>query len=177
MTYSNDINVVWVIIPLRNDLNMIHLFIYSSLTVFVQEVDAEHHGIVMADISEPSSDRLNGSGGKLCKTESQNHTSPRYTFTHIHTRLRQFLLMLQLCLVFIIVSVRGVTFISAGLCERVSRISVFVSSSKGESRVPRRTRSTSMKDRQNSRAQSDRTTSVDSEYSPDSRFTAQVRQI
>ncbi|XP_050982519.1 phosphofurin acidic cluster sorting protein 2 isoform X2 [Labeo rohita] len=94
----------------------------SSMDTSGGEVDAEHHGIVMADISEPSSDRLNGSGGKLCKTESQNHTSP----------------------------------------------------SKGESRVPRRTRSTSMKDRQNSRAQSDRTTSVDSEYSPDSRFTAQV---
>ncbi|KAI2658174.1 Phosphofurin acidic cluster sorting protein 1 [Labeo rohita] len=93
----------------------------SSMDTSGGEVDAEHHGIVMADISEPSSDRLNGSGGKLCKTESQNHTSP----------------------------------------------------SKGESRVPRRTRSTSMKDRQNSRAQSDRTTSVDSEYSPDSRFTAQ----
>ncbi|XP_016149366.1 phosphofurin acidic cluster sorting protein 1-like [Sinocyclocheilus grahami] len=86
------------------------------------EVDAEHHGIVMADVSEPSSDRLNSSGGKLCKTESQNHSSP----------------------------------------------------SKAESRVPRRARSTSMKDRQNSRAQSERTISVDSEYSLDSRFSSQV---
>ncbi|XP_016410424.1 phosphofurin acidic cluster sorting protein 2 isoform X1 [Sinocyclocheilus rhinocerous] len=82
------------------------------------EADAEHHGIVMADVSEPISDRLN----KLCKTESQNHSSP----------------------------------------------------SKAESRVPRRARSTSMKDRQNSRAQSERTISVDSEYSLDSRFSAQV---
>uniref|UniRef100_A0A672NZX0 Phosphofurin acidic cluster sorting protein 1-like n=1 Tax=Sinocyclocheilus grahami TaxID=75366 RepID=A0A672NZX0_SINGR len=44
----------------------------------------------------------------------------------------------------------------------------------GHSRVPRRARSTSMKDRQNSRAQSERTISVDSEYSLDSRFSSQV---
>uniref|UniRef100_A0A671PP22 Phosphofurin acidic cluster sorting protein 2-like n=1 Tax=Sinocyclocheilus anshuiensis TaxID=1608454 RepID=A0A671PP22_9TELE len=43
-----------------------------------------------------------------------------------------------------------------------------------DSRVPRRARSTSMKDRQNSRAQSERTISVDSEYSLDSRFSSQV---
>uniref|UniRef100_A0A671PG43 Phosphofurin acidic cluster sorting protein 2-like n=1 Tax=Sinocyclocheilus anshuiensis TaxID=1608454 RepID=A0A671PG43_9TELE len=54
------------------------------------------------------------------------------------------------------------------------RISVFMTSSKAESRVPRRARSTSMKDRQNSRAQSERTISVDSEYSLDSRFSSQV---
>ncbi|XP_051773026.1 phosphofurin acidic cluster sorting protein 2 isoform X2 [Ctenopharyngodon idella] len=94
----------------------------SGMDTSAGEVDAEHQGIVMADVSEPSSDRLNSSGGKLCKTESQNHMSP----------------------------------------------------SKAENRVPRRARSTSMKDRQNSRAQSDRTASVDSEYSPDSRFAAQV---
>uniref|UniRef100_A0A8C1LN12 Phosphofurin acidic cluster sorting protein 2-like n=1 Tax=Cyprinus carpio TaxID=7962 RepID=A0A8C1LN12_CYPCA len=45
---------------------------------------------------------------------------------------------------------------------------------KAESRVPRRTRSTSMKDRQNSRAQSERTVSVDSECLADSRFSTQV---
>uniref|UniRef100_A0A671PNY2 Phosphofurin acidic cluster sorting protein 2-like n=1 Tax=Sinocyclocheilus anshuiensis TaxID=1608454 RepID=A0A671PNY2_9TELE len=55
-----------------------------------------------------------------------------------------------------------------------ARISVFMTSSKAESRVPRRARSTSMKDRQNSRAQSERTISVDSEYSLDSRFSSQV---
>uniref|UniRef100_A0A672NZ23 Phosphofurin acidic cluster sorting protein 1-like n=1 Tax=Sinocyclocheilus grahami TaxID=75366 RepID=A0A672NZ23_SINGR len=49
-----------------------------------------------------------------------------------------------------------------------------MTSSKAESRVPRRARSTSMKDRQNSRAQSERTISVDSEYSLDSRFSSQV---
>ncbi|XP_042593580.1 phosphofurin acidic cluster sorting protein 1 isoform X4 [Cyprinus carpio] len=76
------------------------------------EADAEHHGIVMAGVS----------GGKLCKTESQSHSSP----------------------------------------------------SKAESRVPRYARSTSMKDRQISRAQSERTISVDSECSPDSRFSTQV---
>uniref|UniRef100_A0A8C1HBH8 Phosphofurin acidic cluster sorting protein 2-like n=1 Tax=Cyprinus carpio carpio TaxID=630221 RepID=A0A8C1HBH8_CYPCA len=54
------------------------------------------------------------------------------------------------------------------------RISVFMTSSKAESRVPRRTRSTSMKDRQNSRAQSERTVSVDSECLADSRFSTQV---
>uniref|UniRef100_A0A8C9RAV1 Si:ch211-126j24.1 n=1 Tax=Scleropages formosus TaxID=113540 RepID=A0A8C9RAV1_SCLFO len=41
---------------------------------------------------------------------------------------------------------------------------------KTENRLHRRPRSTSMKDRQNPKAQSDRTTSVDSESSPDSRL-------
>ncbi|XP_059372874.1 phosphofurin acidic cluster sorting protein 1 isoform X1 [Carassius carassius] len=89
----------------------------SSMDTSGGEVDAEHHGIVMAAVSD-----VNSSGGKLCKTESQNHSSP----------------------------------------------------SKAESRVPRRARSTSMKDRQNSRAQSERTISVDSECSLDSRFSTQV---
>uniref|UniRef100_A0A8C1YKX9 Phosphofurin acidic cluster sorting protein 2-like n=1 Tax=Cyprinus carpio TaxID=7962 RepID=A0A8C1YKX9_CYPCA len=89
----------------------------SSMDTSGGEVDAEHHGIVMADVSD-----VNSSGGKLCKTESQNHSSP----------------------------------------------------SKAESRVLRRARSTSMKDRQNSRAQSERTVSVDSECSADSRFSTQV---
>uniref|UniRef100_A0A8C9SQC3 Si:ch211-126j24.1 n=1 Tax=Scleropages formosus TaxID=113540 RepID=A0A8C9SQC3_SCLFO len=44
------------------------------------------------------------------------------------------------------------------------------SHSKTENRLHRRPRSTSMKDRQNPKAQSDRTTSVDSESSPDSRL-------
>uniref|UniRef100_A0A8C9T147 Si:ch211-126j24.1 n=1 Tax=Scleropages formosus TaxID=113540 RepID=A0A8C9T147_SCLFO len=45
---------------------------------------------------------------------------------------------------------------------------------KTENRLHRRPRSTSMKDRQNPKAQSDRTTSVDSESSPDSRLIVQV---
>uniref|UniRef100_A0A8C9SKD6 Phosphofurin acidic cluster sorting protein 2-like n=1 Tax=Scleropages formosus TaxID=113540 RepID=A0A8C9SKD6_SCLFO len=45
---------------------------------------------------------------------------------------------------------------------------------KVENKVQRRPRSTSMKDRQNSKAQSDRTSSIDSETSPDSRLTAQI---
>ncbi|KAJ8264215.1 hypothetical protein GJAV_G00146590 [Gymnothorax javanicus] len=49
-----------------------------------------------------------------------------------------------------------------------------MSPSKTENKLQRRTRSTSMKDRQNSKAQSDRTSSIDSESSPDSRLTAQV---
>uniref|UniRef100_A0A3B4D790 Uncharacterized protein n=1 Tax=Pygocentrus nattereri TaxID=42514 RepID=A0A3B4D790_PYGNA len=66
-----------------------------------------------------STDKLAGSVGKLCKTESQ---------THIKT----------------------------------------------DSKLQRRPRSTSMKDRQNSKAQSDRTSSIDSETSPDSRLSVQV---
>lgn len=46
--------------------------------------------------------------------------------------------------------------------------------SKMDSKLQRRPRSTSMKDRQNSKAQSDRTSSMDSECSPDSRVIAQV---
>ncbi|KAJ8285016.1 hypothetical protein COCON_G00038660 [Conger conger] len=49
-----------------------------------------------------------------------------------------------------------------------------LSPSKTENKLQRRPRSTSMKDRQNSKAQSDRTSSMDSESSPDSRLTAQV---
>ncbi|XP_061088895.1 LOW QUALITY PROTEIN: phosphofurin acidic cluster sorting protein 2 [Conger conger] len=49
-----------------------------------------------------------------------------------------------------------------------------MSPSKTENKLQRRPRSTSMKDRQNSKAQSDRTSSMDSESSPDSRLTAQV---
>ncbi|KAG5278425.1 hypothetical protein AALO_G00098860 [Alosa alosa] len=49
-----------------------------------------------------------------------------------------------------------------------------MSPSKTENKLARRTRSTSMKDRQNSKAQSDRTSSIDSETSPDSRLTVQV---
>ncbi|XP_041866189.1 phosphofurin acidic cluster sorting protein 2 isoform X1 [Melanotaenia boesemani] len=49
-----------------------------------------------------------------------------------------------------------------------------MSPSKVENRLQRRPRSTSMKDRQNSKAQSDRTSSIDSECSPDSRLIAQV---
>ncbi|XP_050807149.1 phosphofurin acidic cluster sorting protein 2-like isoform X1 [Gopherus flavomarginatus] len=49
-----------------------------------------------------------------------------------------------------------------------------VSPSKAESRQVWRPRSTSMKDRQNSKGQSDRASSLDSESSPDSRHSAQV---
>uniref|UniRef100_A0AAR2K1D6 Phosphofurin acidic cluster sorting protein 2-like n=1 Tax=Pygocentrus nattereri TaxID=42514 RepID=A0AAR2K1D6_PYGNA len=45
---------------------------------------------------------------------------------------------------------------------------------KTDSKLQRRPRSTSMKDRQNSKAQSDRTSSIDSETSPDSRLSVQV---
>uniref|UniRef100_A0A3Q2NQH2 Phosphofurin acidic cluster sorting protein 2 n=1 Tax=Fundulus heteroclitus TaxID=8078 RepID=A0A3Q2NQH2_FUNHE len=51
---------------------------------------------------------------------------------------------------------------------------VFDVLSKVENKLQRRPRSTSMKDRQNSKAQSDRTSSMESECSPDSRLVAQV---
>uniref|UniRef100_A0A6Q2XAE8 Uncharacterized protein n=1 Tax=Esox lucius TaxID=8010 RepID=A0A6Q2XAE8_ESOLU len=51
---------------------------------------------------------------------------------------------------------------------------LFVIPSKTENKLQRRPRSTSMKDRQNSKAQSDRTSSIDSETSPESRITVQV---
>ncbi|KAF4083266.1 hypothetical protein AMELA_G00138000 [Ameiurus melas] len=49
-----------------------------------------------------------------------------------------------------------------------------MSPSKTDNKLQRRPRSTSMKDRQSSKAQSDRTSSIDSETSPDSRLTVQV---
>ncbi|XP_047660399.1 phosphofurin acidic cluster sorting protein 2 isoform X1 [Tachysurus fulvidraco] len=49
-----------------------------------------------------------------------------------------------------------------------------MSPSKTDSKLQRRPRSTSMKDRQSSKAQSDRTSSIDSETSPDSRLIVQV---
>ncbi|XP_051978075.1 phosphofurin acidic cluster sorting protein 2-like isoform X3 [Xyrauchen texanus] len=58
------------------------------------------------------------------------------------------------------------------LCKTESQ--TFMSPSKTESKLQRRTHSTSMKDRQNSKAQSDRTSSIESETSPDSRLITQV---
>ncbi|XP_072516178.1 phosphofurin acidic cluster sorting protein 2 isoform X2 [Salminus brasiliensis] len=58
------------------------------------------------------------------------------------------------------------------LCKTESQ--THMSPSKTESKLQRRPRSTSMKDRQNSKTQSDRTSSIDSETSPDSRLTVQV---
>lgn len=51
----------------------------------------------------------------------------------------------------------------------------FLLHSKAESKQLWRPRSTSMKDRQNSKAQSDRASSLDSESSPDSRLNTQVK--
>ncbi|XP_056147335.1 phosphofurin acidic cluster sorting protein 2-like isoform X2 [Lampris incognitus] len=91
----------------------------------VGETEPEDGGPGTAEVSgswDVSTERLAGTVGKLCKTESQNHMSP----------------------------------------------------SKVENKLQRRPRSTSMKDRQNSKAQSDRTSSMESECSPDSRLIAQV---
>uniref|UniRef100_A0A8C2I6D1 Phosphofurin acidic cluster sorting protein 2-like n=1 Tax=Cyprinus carpio TaxID=7962 RepID=A0A8C2I6D1_CYPCA len=84
------------------------------------------------------------SGGVRAHTHTLTHT---HTHTHTHTSP-------------VFVELKGPA--------------VFMTSSKAESRVPRYARSTSMKDRQISRAQSERTISVDSECSPDSRFSTQV---
>ncbi|XP_026092245.1 phosphofurin acidic cluster sorting protein 2-like isoform X4 [Carassius auratus] len=58
------------------------------------------------------------------------------------------------------------------LCKAESQ--TLISPSKTDSKLQRRPRSTSMKDRQNSKAQSDRTSSIESETSPDSRLITQV---
>ncbi|XP_052395622.1 phosphofurin acidic cluster sorting protein 2-like isoform X1 [Carassius gibelio] len=58
------------------------------------------------------------------------------------------------------------------LCKAESQ--TLISPSKADSKLQRRPRSTSMKDRQNSKAQSDRTSSIESETSPDSRLITQV---
>uniref|UniRef100_A0A674A321 Si:ch211-126j24.1 n=1 Tax=Salmo trutta TaxID=8032 RepID=A0A674A321_SALTR len=63
----------------------------------------------------------------------------------------------------------GSTWLSASLGP-----CLFVVHSKTENKLQRRPRSTSMKDRQNSKAQSDRTSSIDSETSPESRIAIQV---
>ncbi|KAL1006156.1 hypothetical protein UPYG_G00068590 [Umbra pygmaea] len=60
----------------------------------------------------------------------------------------------------------------AKLCKTESQ--TLMSPSKTENKLQRRPRSTSMKDRQNSKAQSDRTSSIDSETSPECRITVQV---
>uniref|UniRef100_A0A8C4VIE1 Phosphofurin acidic cluster sorting protein 2-like n=2 Tax=Testudinoidea TaxID=8486 RepID=A0A8C4VIE1_9SAUR len=61
-----------------------------------------------------------------------------------------------------------------GCCSVSSNSWRFSPCSKAESRQVWRPRSTSMKDRQNSKGQSDRASSLDSESSPDSRHSAQV---
>uniref|UniRef100_A0A3Q4B205 Phosphofurin acidic cluster sorting protein 2-like n=1 Tax=Mola mola TaxID=94237 RepID=A0A3Q4B205_MOLML len=87
----------------------------SSSPLFVQEPEPDDNGTGPGEVSswDVNTERMTSTVGKLCKTESQNHMSPR---------------------------------------------------------MQRRPRSTSMKDRQNSKAQSDRTSSMDSECSPDSRL-------
>uniref|UniRef100_A0A8C7IAL5 Si:ch211-126j24.1 n=1 Tax=Oncorhynchus kisutch TaxID=8019 RepID=A0A8C7IAL5_ONCKI len=72
----------------------------------------------------------------------QSHAT--HTLIHTHTHTQMF-------------------FASLGPC-------LFVVHSKTENKLQRRPRSTSMKDRQNSKAQSDRTSSIDSETSPESRI-------
>uniref|UniRef100_A0A3Q2YTH1 Phosphofurin acidic cluster sorting protein 2-like n=1 Tax=Hippocampus comes TaxID=109280 RepID=A0A3Q2YTH1_HIPCM len=61
-----------------------------------------------------------------------------------------------------------------GVCFWSSTFFALMSLDKMENKLQRRPRSTSMKDRQNSKAQSDRTSSIESECSPESRLIAQV---
>ncbi|XP_077960124.1 phosphofurin acidic cluster sorting protein 2 isoform X4 [Gasterosteus aculeatus] len=70
------------------------------------------------------------------------------------------------------VSTERVTSTVGKLCKTESQN--HMSPSKAENRLQRRPCSTSMKDRQNSKAQSDRTSSMESECSPESRLIAQV---
>ncbi|KAF0027277.1 hypothetical protein F2P81_020018 [Scophthalmus maximus] len=70
------------------------------------------------------------------------------------------------------VNTERVTSTVGKLCKTESQN--HMSPSKVENKLQRRPRSTSMKDRQNSKAQSDRTSSMESECSPDSRLMAQV---
>uniref|UniRef100_A0A674A4Z8 Si:ch211-126j24.1 n=1 Tax=Salmo trutta TaxID=8032 RepID=A0A674A4Z8_SALTR len=88
--------------------------------------------------------------------EHKATTSPAtHTNTHTHTHN-----------VFVFfVTLSGSTWLSASLGP-----CLFVVHSKTENKLQRRPRSTSMKDRQNSKAQSDRTSSIDSETSPESRI-------
>uniref|UniRef100_A0A8C6TE26 Phosphofurin acidic cluster sorting protein 2 n=1 Tax=Neogobius melanostomus TaxID=47308 RepID=A0A8C6TE26_9GOBI len=70
------------------------------------------------------------------------------------------------------VNTERVTSTVGKLCKTESQN--HMSPSKMDNKLQRRTRSTSMKDRQNSKAQNDRTSSMESECSPDSRLIAQV---
>uniref|UniRef100_A0A3Q3MBR0 Phosphofurin acidic cluster sorting protein 2-like n=1 Tax=Mastacembelus armatus TaxID=205130 RepID=A0A3Q3MBR0_9TELE len=89
--------------------------LYFPLPFFVQDPETDDSGPGPGEVSswDVNTERMTSTAGKLCKTESQNHMSPR---------------------------------------------------------LQRRPRSTSMKDRQNSKAQNDRTSSMESECSPDSRL-------
>uniref|UniRef100_A0A8C8CZY3 Uncharacterized protein n=1 Tax=Oncorhynchus tshawytscha TaxID=74940 RepID=A0A8C8CZY3_ONCTS len=94
-------------------------------------------------------------------TQHKATTSPAtHTNTHTHTHT---------VFVFVFLSLSGSTWLSASLGP-----CLFVVHSKTENKLQRRPRSTSMKDRQNSKAQSDRTSSIDSETSPESRIAVQV---
>lgn len=127
-------------------------------SLFVQEPEPDDSGPGPGEVSswDLNTERVTTPVGKLCKTESQNHMSPRLLSRAIHLEKN--------CL-----PVSCVSFALNVLC-----FSPFVS--KMENRLQRRPRSTSMKDRQNSKAQSDRTSSMESECSPDSRLIAQVQQ-
>lgn len=119
-----------------------------------QEVEPDDSGPVSGEVSswDVNAERPPSTAAKLCKTESQNHMSPRCS-AELYIWNQDGVIMaltLQACL------------------------PSHLFHSKMESRMQRRPRSTSMKDRQNSKAQSDRTSSMESECSPDSRLIAQV---
>lgn len=131
--------------------------VHSSLLspFVVQEVEPDDSGPVPGEVSswDVNAERPTSTVAKLCKTESQNHMSPRYPadlYIWNQDGVIAFLKILHICL------------------------PSFLFHSKIESRLQRRPRSTSMKDRQNSKAQSDRTSSMESECSPESRLIAQV---
>lgn len=154
----------------------------SSSPLFVQEPEPDDNGTGPGEVSswDVNTERMTSTVGKLCKTESQNHMSPRYTadhyiWKHAHKILSlcfywsylRFLCFVNIC-VQLIGHLAGIFVIDFGILIFRPLLS------KIENRMQRRPRSTSMKDRQNSKAQSDRTSSMDSECSPDSRLIAQV---
>uniref|UniRef100_A0A3Q3WQS4 Phosphofurin acidic cluster sorting protein 2-like n=1 Tax=Mola mola TaxID=94237 RepID=A0A3Q3WQS4_MOLML len=101
--------------------------------------------------------------------EGMSHSSSQTEIGSIHSQKSQqrdylrFLCFVNIC-VQLIGHLAGIFVIDFGILIFRPLLS------KIENRMQRRPRSTSMKDRQNSKAQSDRTSSMDSECSPDSRL-------
>lgn len=152
-----------------------------------QEPETDDSGPGQVEVSswDVNTERITSTVGKLCKTESQNHMSPRYsteyvckhTYLVLHTWfwkcthwkkgctiLRTHAIWCRILQIWCNVCFGGYMFERFLICLL----------SKMENRLQRRTRSTSMKDRQNSKAQNDRTSSMESECSPESRLIAQV---
>lgn len=160
---------------------------FISLSPFVvQEPEPDDSGPGEVSSWDVNTERPTSTVGKLSKTESQNHMSPRYSAdVHIWKHADK---IVSLCFYKSYFTFTSVSLQHLGLTQKYfwksKRLGFFSLPrtylhshsfhSKMENRLQRRPRSTSMKDRQNSKAQSDRTSSMESECSPDSRLIAQV---